>query len=152
MPEPEIVSTAVAVVEPADAPESLGAVVEQRRSLREHQYLAAWRACLDKSIRPTSSNLANEMKWPGKDPVKAMAKWRERHPEIDRWVEAELAREAEQYRPKILAKFARMAMIGSVPHADYLARVGGWYKQGPNGGDGGPGVTQNNAFVVHVHG
>lgn len=118
---------------------------------RARAYLAAWIEVLDGKERPTSKTLATAMGLKGRNPEKALQKWRERHPEVDEWVNQQLEAEFERLRPRLLRRFERLAMAGSVPHAEFIAKVAGWFNPSPSPSQPATGGQVNNGWIVHVH-
>jgi hypothetical protein len=67
---------------------------------------------------------------------------------VDAWAEAQFDRLAPS-RARIAHQFGRAALRGSVEHADWLAKVFGWYARDQVAPAGGGFVAQQTVVVIH---
>jgi len=120
-------------------PTDASGVVRYVPDLRAHAYLDAHLVILGEGGRLTNTVLAAKMRPPMKED--ALRKWRKRNPDADAWVRAEIEKTFEADKALVLRRATELALKGSIDHANFLAKVGGWFKQpeganapGTNGG------------------
>ena len=117
-------------------------VVRYEPDLRAWSYFEAHMALLGEGGRLTNITLGAKMRPPMKED--ALRKWRKAHPEADAWVRKRIEESVESDKGLVIRRATELALKGSIDHANFLAKVGGWFKQPEGaGGNGGTSVQVN---------
>lgn len=129
-------------------PTGNSALVRYEPDLRATSYLEAHLALLGEGGRLTNLTIGAKMRPPMKED--ALRKWRKAHPEADAWVRQRIEASVDADKPLVIRRATELALKGSIDHANFLAKVGGWFQQ-PEGdrspGAGGPVAVQVNVMV-----
>lgn len=130
----------VAVAAP-EASEVSGYVPDRRAE----QYLEAILHLLGEGGRLSDERVGDRMV--PKMKADALRKWRTRHPDALAWAWREIERSVDRDKPLVLRRAVDLALRGSIDHANFLAKVGGWFKQPEGGGGAAAGVSNE----IHLH-
>lgn len=120
---------------PADSP-ALPAVA-YRPKARDWKFLQAVQEAIEQDGRLSHEAIANRLG------VTRQAVTKRLHDAaFEGWLNARLERAVDDAWPKVMMRATRLALRGSIDHMNFIAKVGGKFKQ-PDSGPGGGGPVVN---------